>query len=91
MAKMFNHWYQAEGLPKNPDGESAVVYHSPYLNIYSYPTELDYTDLRPNSPKWVRVDTFMIKPKEEFQIPDKLKNKRKIDLLFTGISKFDGC
>ena len=51
------------------------MYHSPYLNIYSYPLELDYTDLRPNPPKWVRVGTFMIKPKEEFQIPEKLKDK----------------
>ena len=72
---MFNQWCQDEGLPKNPDGESAIVYHSPYLNIYSYPSELDYTDLRPNPPKWVRVDTFMIKPTEEFQIPEKLKDK----------------
>ena len=52
-----------------------MLYHSPYLNIYSYPLELDYTDLRPNPPKWVRVNTFVIKPKEEFQIPEKLKNK----------------
>ena len=22
-----NEWYQAEGLPKNPDGDTSLVYH----------------------------------------------------------------
>ena len=74
-AKEMNQWYKEEGLPDNTRGDTSMAYHSPYLNIYSFPLELDYNDLRPNPPKWHRVDTLMIKPKEEFEIPEKLKNK----------------
>lgn len=49
---------------------------SPYLNIYLCPDELDYTDLRPYPPNWIRcnalVQTFEI---YDFQIPEKLANK----------------
>ena len=73
-AKTINEWYKTEGLPDNTRGDTSMAYLSPYLNTYSYPLELDYTDLRPNPPKFVRLDTFMIKSNEEFQIPEKLKN-----------------
>ena len=72
MVKKFNDFYESEGLPGRQSLE--WCYHSPYLNIYHYPLELDYTDLRPNPPNWTRIDTFMIKPKEEFVVPEKLKN-----------------
>ena len=72
MVKKFNDFYESEGLPGRQHLE--WCYHSPYLNIYHYPLELDYTDIRPNPPNWTRIDTFMIKPKEEFIVPEKLKN-----------------
>lgn len=31
---------------------------SPYLNVYQYPRELDYDDVRPLPPKWTRCDSF---------------------------------
>ena len=71
--KKHNQWYEANGLPKNPN-ECQRIYPSPYLNIYHYPLEIDYTDLRPNPPNWLRMDTFMIKPNQEFIVPEKLKN-----------------
>ena len=70
--KKFNDFYESEGLP--PRKQLEWCYHSPYLNIYHFPLELDYTDIRPNPPNWVRIDTNMIKPKEEFIVPEKLKN-----------------
>ena len=70
--KKHNDWYEANGLPRNPN-QCQRIYPSPYLNIYHYPLEIDYTDLRPNPPNWLRMDTFMIKPNQEFVIPDKLK------------------
>ena len=72
MLKKLDDFYVSEGLPKRKVIE--WYYHSPYLNIYHYPLELDYTDLRPNPPNWIRIDTFMIKSKEEFVVPEKLKN-----------------
>ena len=73
MFKRYDDWYEAEGLSVNPN-EFQWSYHSPHLNVYAYPLELDYTDLRPNPPNWVRINTIMIKPKEEFVVPEKLKN-----------------
>ena len=72
MFKKFSDYFESEGLPKR--SEEKWYYDSPYLNVYHYPLELDYTDIRPNPPNWTRIDTFMIKPKEEFVVPEKLKN-----------------
>ena len=82
-AKTINEWYKAEGLLDNTRGDTSMVYLSPYLNIYSYPLELDYTDLRPNPPKFVRLDTLMIKSNEKFEIPEKLKNKPRKLIFFS--------
>ena len=51
--------------------------HSPYLNLYAFPEQLDYTDLRPNPPNWHRFDTFIKQQDKEdhFELPEKLKNK----------------
>lgn len=49
---------------------------SPYLNIYLCPEELDYTDLRPYPPKWIRCNA-LVQTSDicDFQIPEKLANK----------------
>ncbi|CAF0997574.1 unnamed protein product [Didymodactylos carnosus] len=49
---------------------------SPYLNLYLCPEELDYTELRPYPPKWIRCDA-LVRTSDicEFQIPEKLANK----------------
>ena len=49
---------------------------SPYLNIYFYPEEIDYLDVRPLPPNWHRFDSLVRKSDHEvFEIPEKLKNK----------------
>ena len=49
---------------------------SPYLNIYGYPEELDYTDVRPLPPKWIRIDAFIREGEGELKIPENfLKNQ----------------
>ena len=67
---------------------------SPYLNIYGYPEELDYTDVRPQSDKWFRIDAFMRTGEQEFKLP---KNFEKIDqngniqkLIYLSMG-FKGC
>ncbi|CAG2121776.1 unnamed protein product, partial [Medioppia subpectinata] len=65
----YNDWLEEEGLPTIDVNK--IHLHSPYLNIYGYPEELDYTDIRPIPEKWLRVDTFMRRgEKQEFKIPD---------------------
>ena len=51
--------------------------HSPYLNLYAFPEQLDYTDLRPNPPNWHRFDTFIKQQDKEdhFELPEKLAKK----------------
>ena len=69
-----NKWYVSLGAPGlNTNGPT----ESPYLNLYAYPEELDYTDVRPTPSNWYRFDTFIKQEENEddFQIPEKLKDK----------------
>jgi hypothetical protein len=42
--KHFNDWIISQGLISLP--ENKFITPSPYLNIYMFPEELDYTDIR---------------------------------------------
>ncbi|CAG2170445.1 unnamed protein product [Oppiella nova] len=49
---------------------------SPYLNIYPFPKELDYTDVRPLPPNTYQFDNFIhIKNDIPFEIPVPLRDK----------------
>ena len=53
-----------------------LITPSPYLNIYGYPLELDYLDIRPLPPKWARFDNLKrIEETMEFEIPEQLRNR----------------
>lgn len=55
---------------------SLYVNHSPYLNIYGFPQELDYTDVRPMPPKWVQFDNLKRTDADiMLEIPEKLMNR----------------
>ncbi|CAG2104044.1 unnamed protein product [Medioppia subpectinata] len=51
--------------------------HSPYLNVYQFPIELDYQEMRPNPPKHYRFDHFMSTGGDHqvFEIPISLADK----------------
>ena len=68
----FSEFFSEYGLP--PLQEKIPFYHSPYLNIYAYPDELDFTDLRPNPPNFYRFDSFIRLDGDPIEVPDKLKN-----------------
>ena len=51
-----NNWVISKGasaLKKN-----YLFKESPYMNIYNFPLELDYLDIRPLPPNWYRFDNF---------------------------------
>nr|XP_027206016.1 UDP-glucuronosyltransferase 1-6-like [Dermatophagoides pteronyssinus] len=48
---------------------------SPYLNIYGFPEELDYTDLAKLPDNYIRMDTYCRKTAEKFELPDEFKKK----------------
>ena len=69
--KLF-YLFEEEGLKPFPDGRWI---ESPYLNIYAYPKELDYLDQRPLPPKWHQFDSFIRLNEQDFELPEKLKQK----------------
>lgn len=57
----YRHRVLEFGGPQLPPGEKMLP--SSYLNIYAYPLELDYLDIRPLSDAtWKRFDHFIRPP-----------------------------
>ncbi len=74
MCKSYNDWVVSQGFDSLP--EDKMITPSPYLNIYMFPEELDYTDIRQLPSNWHRFDCFMrSEEKENFEIPQKLRNR----------------
>ena len=71
--RKINKWLIDSGVP--PLRTDRIYYESEYLNIYNYPKELDYTNLRPLPPKWTQFDAFVRTENESFVIPQQLKDK----------------
>ncbi len=72
--KEFNDYVISKG--SKPLVPYRFINDSPYLNIYGFPLELDYLDLRPLPPNWYRFDNLKRTEKLcEFEIPEKLKNR----------------
>ncbi|XP_054152569.1 NDP-glycosyltransferase YjiC-like [Oppia nitens] len=73
--KLYNNYFKQKGITDYTD--DSLVYNSKYLNIYGFPEELDYLELRPLPPKWHRFDNLMRREKHiaAFELSDKLKEK----------------
>jgi UDP:flavonoid glycosyltransferase YjiC (YdhE family) len=72
--KGFSDYVVSRGLPPLPD--HSFINHSKYLNIYGFPLELDYLDMRPLPPKWYRFDNLKRTEREpKFEIPVPLTDK----------------
>ena len=55
--------------PLGPDFTS----ESPWLNLYSYPAEVDYARDRPLGPTWHRLDATVRAPDGSWELPDHLR------------------
>jgi UDP:flavonoid glycosyltransferase YjiC (YdhE family) len=51
------------------------THHSPFLNLYLYPEQIDYTDIRPMPDKWHRIDALIRTDGENFELPTYLKKR----------------
>ncbi|XP_054152615.1 uncharacterized UDP-glucosyltransferase YojK-like [Oppia nitens] len=72
--KQINDYELATGLPPLP--AMSLINESKYLNIYGYPEELDYLDIRPLPENWYRFDNLMRKEKHRpFELPKQLSTK----------------
>ena len=79
----YNKWLKENGFPTIDN--KRTIPESPYLNIYGYPAELDYTDLRPIPDKWFAVDSFMRKGEEKFELPEKFKDQKNKKLIYLSL------
>ena len=73
MWEKFNNWVQSQHAPALPDLE--FIHTSKDLNLYVYPTELDYTDKRPLGTHWHRIDSCVRSTDQAFKIPEVVKNR----------------
>ena len=70
----FNNWVLSMGQPTLD--RCKLVRPSPYLNIYMFPEELDYTDIVSWPSNFVRFDHFKRSGVEEaFEVPEQLRVK----------------
>ncbi len=73
LMSQMNEWLVSKGAPKLP--ENKLHPHSPHLNIYVYPKELDYGVLDLSHTKWVQIDCLIEKSENKFSIPKELMEK----------------
>ncbi|MBL7497813.1 glycosyl transferase [Frankia sp. CNm7] len=63
----FDAWVQAQGAAPLPPGDFIAT--SAYANLYVYPAELDYTDVRPLDATWHRLDSSVRETDEQYELP----------------------
>lgn len=73
MWSAFNQWVQEQGAPALPELE--FIHESSVANLYVYPQEADYTDVRPLNSTWHRMDSSVRETDEEFELPEKLRHR----------------
>jgi UDP:flavonoid glycosyltransferase YjiC (YdhE family) len=88
--KDLNDYLTAQGYPRLDSGPFSTLHpHSPFLNIYLYVKELDYTDVVQLPPTFARVENFVRTTNEKFEIPRSLRDKPG-KLIFLSMGSF-GC
>jgi MGT family glycosyltransferase len=60
------------------------MYESPFLNLYTYPDELDYPRSRPLSQTWHRLESCVRATDAPFELPSSLKGSGKVIYLSLG-------
>ena len=73
MWSAFNEWVQQQGAPALPELE--FIHESEVANLYVYPKEADYTDVRPLDDTWHRMDSSVRETDDNYQLPEKVRNR----------------
>ena len=68
MWQEFDAFVREQGAPELPDLE--FIHESPWLNLYLYPEEADYSRAQPLGPTWHRLDTSVRTTDAEWTPPD---------------------
>ena len=70
----FSREHGDAGLQYGPYGPD-LISESPWLNLYSYPAEVDYARERPLGPTWHRLDSTVRAPETAWELPQHLRNR----------------
>jgi UDP:flavonoid glycosyltransferase YjiC (YdhE family) len=62
------------GLRYGPNGPDFIS-ESPWLNLYVYPAEADYTRARSLGPTWHRLDSSVRSPDSTWELPEHLRHR----------------
>jgi len=62
------------GAPPLPENE--FIWESPYLNLYLFPSVVDYPRSQPLAPTWRRLDSCVRDTDEQFQMPPGFKDRK---------------
>ncbi|MGE5134369.1 MAG: glycosyltransferase [Gemmatimonadota bacterium] len=73
MWEEFSSWVSAQGAPPLPDLE--FIHTSEHANLYVFPEEADYADLRPLGPAWHRMDSSVRETDQPYEIPAALADR----------------
>ena len=73
----FNDWAQAQGAAPLPDLEFMPRGGpaNPAANLYVYPAEADYLDVRPLDDSWARMDSSVRETDEEYPLPAEVADR----------------
>jgi UDP:flavonoid glycosyltransferase YjiC (YdhE family) len=78
----FSHFAVEQGCPPLPAME--FMYESPFLNLYTYPEELDYRRSRPLGQRWHRLESCVRATDVPFELPASLRGSGKLIYLSLG-------
>jgi MGT family glycosyltransferase len=73
----FDAFCRAHGAPGLPDGPQGpgFIHESPYLNLYLFPAEADYTREIPLAPTWHRLDACVRTTEAAWTLPEPLASR----------------
>ena len=69
----FNDWVQAQGAEPLRDLE--FMPHKTAANLYVYPAEADYLDVRPLDDTWSRMDSSVRETDDEYVVPAEIADR----------------
>jgi MGT family glycosyltransferase len=69
----FNSWVQAQGAPALPELE--FMPRDNAANLYVYPAEADYREVRPLQGNWTRMDSSVRETDEDYVVPDAVADR----------------
>jgi MGT family glycosyltransferase len=68
----FSAFCQERGAPPLPDGD--FIHASPWLNLYIYPSEVDYRRSRPIDPTWHNLESSVRATDPGWSVPEELRD-----------------